>query len=196
MMYCMQFAMFVYVVSMMSWYGVSWGYVYVGYDDVLEVFCVYFQELYFCVVCVDGLWRLDVCECCVWFNVGGKSASLFVFSVCADGSEVWYLWCPGCGGELWFLYCDYVRLCCAHEMLEFLHGTPYAVYVELKNLYLFVFCFGGILFVSCVTVCGWGGVVGDVDVLGLVLLGASYGSLCDGNMWGESGRVGCIRSSV
>ena len=26
--------------------------------------------------------------------------------------------------------------------------------------------------------------------------GASYGSLCDGNMWGESGRVGCIRSRV
>ena len=27
-------------------------------------------------------------------------------------------------------------------------------------------------------------------------LGASYGCLCDGNMWGESGRVGCIRSRV
>ena len=26
--------------------------------------------------------------------------------------------------------------------------------------------------------------------------GASYGCLCDGNMWGESGRVGCIRSRV
>ena len=26
--------------------------------------------------------------------------------------------------------------------------------------------------------------------------GASYESLCDGNMWGESGRVGCIRSRV
>ena len=25
---------------------------------------------------------------------------------------------------------------------------------------------------------------------------ASCGSLCDGNMWGESGRVGCIRSRV
>ena len=42
--------------------GVSWWYVYVGYGDVLEVFCVYFEKLYFCV---DGLWRLDVCECCV-----------------------------------------------------------------------------------------------------------------------------------
>ena len=47
----------------------------------------------------------------------------------------------GCGGELRFLYCDDVRLCCAHEMLEFLHGAPYAVCVELKNFYLFVFCF-------------------------------------------------------
>ena len=26
--------------------------------------------------------------------------------------------------------------------------------------------------------------------------GASCGSLCDGNMWGESGRVGCIWSGV
>ena len=32
---------------------------------VLEVFCVYFAKLYFCHVCVDGLWGLDVCECCV-----------------------------------------------------------------------------------------------------------------------------------
>ena len=81
-----------------------------------------------------------------------------MFSVCSDGSEVWYLWCPGCGGELSHLYCDDVRLCCAHEILEFLHGAPYAVCVDLKNCYLFVFCFGGLLFVSCVTVCrcGWG----------------------------------------
>ena len=26
--------------------------------------------------------------------------------------------------------------------------------------------------------------------------GSSYGCLCDDNMWGESGRVGCIRSRV
>ena len=37
-MYCMQFV--VSVVSMVR--GVSWCYVYVGYGDVLEVFCVYF----------------------------------------------------------------------------------------------------------------------------------------------------------
>ena len=80
--------------------GVFWCYVYVGYGDVLEVLCVYFEKLYLCVVCVDSLWRLDVCECGVLFNVGDESASLFVFSVCADGSEVWYLWCAGCGGEL------------------------------------------------------------------------------------------------
>ena len=42
-MYCMQFVMYVSVVSMVSWCGgVSWCYVYVGYGDVLEVFCVYF----------------------------------------------------------------------------------------------------------------------------------------------------------
>ena len=43
LMYCMQFVMSVSVVSMLSWCcGVSWYYVYVGYGDVLEVFCVYF----------------------------------------------------------------------------------------------------------------------------------------------------------
>ena len=31
------------------------------------------------------------------------------------------------------------------------------VCVELKNFYLFVFCFGGLLFVACVGVCGCGG---------------------------------------
>ena len=41
-MYCMQFVMSVSVVSMVSCCGVSWCYVYVGYGDVLEVFCVYF----------------------------------------------------------------------------------------------------------------------------------------------------------
>ena len=58
---------------------------------------------------------------------------MFVFSVCADGSVVCYLWGPACGGELRFLYCDDVRLCCAHEMLEFLHGAYYVVCVELRN---------------------------------------------------------------
>ena len=41
-MYCMQFVMSVSVVYMVSCCGVSWCYVYVGYGDVLEVFCVYF----------------------------------------------------------------------------------------------------------------------------------------------------------
>ena len=47
-----------------------------------------------------------------------------------------------------------------YQMFELLHGAPYAICVELKYFYFFVFCFGGILFVSCVTVCGcgwWGG---------------------------------------
>ena len=34
-----------------------------------------------------------------------------------------------------------VRLCCVHEMLDFLHGAPYAVCVELNNFYLFVCLF-------------------------------------------------------
>ena len=80
-------------------------------------------------------------------------------------------------------------------MLEFIYGAPYAVCVELKNFYLFVFCFGCLLFVSCVTVCGCGwGWWWDVRSWGGCCWLESYGSLCDGNMWGESGRVGCIRS--
>ena len=63
-MYCMQFVMSVSVVSMVSWCDVSWCYVYVGYGDVLDVFCVYFESC-ISVVCVDDFWRLDVCECCV-----------------------------------------------------------------------------------------------------------------------------------
>ena len=47
---------------------------------------------------------------------------------------------------------------CAHERLKFFHGAPNAVCVELNNFYLFVFCFGGLLFVSCVGVCGCGDV--------------------------------------
>ena len=35
----------------------------------------------------------------------------------------------------------------------------------------------------------WGAGVGVVGV-------ATYGSLCDGDVWGESGRVGYIRSRV
>ena len=65
-------------------------------------------------------------------------------------------------------------------MFKLFHGAPYAVCVELKNLYLFVFC---LLWV-------WG-----CEGVGVVVV-ATYGSLCDGDMWGESGRVGYIRSRV
>ena len=47
---------------------------------------------------------------------------------------------------------------------EFLRGAPYAICVDLKYFYLFVFCFGGILMVSCVTVCGCGWWSGDGEV--------------------------------
>ena len=41
-------------------------------------------------------------------------------------------------------------------MFKYFHGAPYVVCVELKN----VFCFGGLLFVACVGVCGCGDVRG------------------------------------
>ena len=31
-----------------------------------------------------------------------------------------------------------------HEMHEFLHGAPYAAYVELRNFYLFLFVLCGV----------------------------------------------------
>ena len=58
-----------------------------------------------------------------------------------------------------------------YEMFEFLHGAPYAICVELKYFYLFVFCFGGILVVSCVTVCGCGSWWWGDEELGWVVLG-------------------------
>ena len=113
-MYCMQFVMSVSVVSMVSCCGVA---VFLGAMYMLAMvmslkcFVCIFRSCV-CVVRVDGLWRLDVRECCVGLNVGDESASLLVFSVCADGSVVWYFWSPGCRVELRFLYCDDVRLCC------------------------------------------------------------------------------------
>ena len=105
-----------------------------------------------------------------------------MFSVCADANEVWYFWCPGCAGELRFLYCYDVRMCCAHEMLEFLHGAPYDVCVELKNFYLLMFCFGGLLFDLCVGVCG-------CEELGWVLFGWRRMEVCVMGICGESRDV-------
>ena len=62
-MYCMQFVISVYVVSMVSWCGVVVfldAMYMLDMGDVLEVFCVFFDKLYIYVVCVDDLWRLDV----------------------------------------------------------------------------------------------------------------------------------------
>ena len=64
-MYCMQFVMSVSVVSMVSCCGVA---VFLGAMYMLAMvmslkcFVCIFRS---CVVRVDGLWRLDVRECCV-----------------------------------------------------------------------------------------------------------------------------------
>ena len=90
-----------------------------------------------------------------------------MFSVCADGSVVWYIRCPECRGELRFLYCDDVRLCCEQEMLKFFHGAPYAVCVELKNcLSLCVLFWRSCLFRvwECGDVRSWGGCCWGGDV--------------------------------
>ena len=49
-------------------------------------------------------------------------------------------------------------------MFKFFHGAPYAVCVELKNFYLFVFCFGGLVCCRCGDVRGWRGCCRGGDV--------------------------------
>ena len=50
---------------------------------------VYFDQLYFCVVCVDGLGYVYVCENYVVLD-HCDDPSLFVLSVCAYGGVVGY----------------------------------------------------------------------------------------------------------
>ena len=62
--------------------------------------------------------------------------------------------CCICGvldAEVSFDSCIVMMSGCVECMrcLEFLHCAPYAICVELNYFYFFVFCFGGILFVSC-----------------------------------------------
>ena len=91
-MYCMRFVMSVSVVSMVSWCSdvVFLGAMYM-LAMVMSLKCFVCILRSFCVVCVDDLWCLDVCECGVRYNVCDEAATLFVFSVSADGGEVWYL---------------------------------------------------------------------------------------------------------
>ena len=65
-------------------------------------------------------------------------------------------------------------------MFKFFHGAPYAVCVELNNF--FPLCF--VLEVFCLLRV-W-------ECAGVW----TYGGLCGGEMWGKSGRVGCIRSRM
>ena len=66
-------------------------------------------------------------------------------------------------------------------MFKFFHGAPYAVCVELKNIYLFVFCFGGLLFAACVGVCG--SVWECVGVYGCGNLRGWRGCCWGGDVW-------------
>ena len=80
---------------------------------------------------------------------------------CLCSLSVWMaVKCGICGvsdAEVRFDSCivDDVRLCCVHEMLEFLHSAPYAVCVELKNFVSLcvLFCRS---FVCFVCDSGWG----------------------------------------
>ena len=66
-------------------------------------------------------------------------------------------------------------------MFKFFHGAPYAVCVELKNLYLFVFYFGGLVCCVCGSVRVWG-----CEGLAWVLLGWRRMEVCVMGICGES----------
>ena len=97
-MYCMQFVMSVSVVSMVSCCGVA---VFLGAMYMLAMvmslkcFVCIFSSCISVLSRVDGLWRPEVCECCVRLDVGDESASLFVLSVCADGQCSLVSWVSG-----------------------------------------------------------------------------------------------------
>ena len=76
---------------------------------------MYFDQLWFCVVCVDGLGYVYVCERYVVLDQGDEPPSLFVLSVCAYGGVVGYFWCFRFLCELCFLYCDDVQLGAMYE---------------------------------------------------------------------------------
>ena len=67
-------------------------------------------------------------------------------------------------------------------MFKFFHGAPYAICDELNNFYLFVFCFGGLLFVTCVRVWGCEGLL-------WVLLEWRHMEVCVMGICGESRDV-------
>ena len=137
-MYCMQFVM---SVSVLSWCSVSRCYVYVGYCDVLEVLCVLMTcGVLMCVNVVSDLMyviRPPPCLC----SMSGRMAVKCGICGVLD-AEVSVDSCIG-------------RLCCVHEMFEFLPGAPYATCIELKY-FIYLCFFGGILFVLCGTTCGCG----------------------------------------
>ena len=89
---------------------VSWWKVCVCYCDVFSLAYVYFDQLWFCVVCVDVRGYVYVCESYVVLDQCNEPPSLFVLSVCAYGGVVGYLRCFGFLCEFCFLYCDDVRL--------------------------------------------------------------------------------------
>ena len=69
-------------------------------------------------------------------------------------------------------------------MFKFFHGAPYAVCIELKKLLsLCVLFWRSFVCCGCGDVRGWRGCCRGGDVWKFV-------------WWGESGRVGCIRSRV
>ena len=110
-----------------------------------------------------------MCECCVRLDVGDESASLFVLSVCADGSVAWYLGCPGCFVELRFLHCDDVRFDVSSRC--FSSSTVLLIPFALSCRIFISLCL--VLFVFCL-LCVW-------ECAGV----GTCGGLCGGEMRGE-----------
>ena len=75
--------------------------------------CVFFYQLLFCVVCVDGRGYVYVCESYVVFDECDDPPPCLC-SVCAYGGVVGYFCCFSFLCEFCFLYCDDVRLGAVH----------------------------------------------------------------------------------
>ena len=97
-MYCMQFVMSVYVVSMVYWCS---DVVFIGAMYMLDMVMSF--KCFVCILrsCISVLSVLMTCGVLMCVNVVSdlmyicdEAATLFVFSVNVDDGEVWYLWCP------------------------------------------------------------------------------------------------------
>ena len=112
--------------------AVSRRYINVCNCDIFSVVYVYFDNLKFCFVYIDG--RMYVCcsECNVVSNECNEHTSCIVQPIGSHCSEVMYFGGFGFRGELGFLNCDDVCMCVVNKQFELLEFVFDSVYVDLQ----------------------------------------------------------------